>query len=248
MVIYPDVDRRRCEKYFVEFLGSAQYNNLKKDIKLLMDSFELYKRFLPLDLLTDKPPYWWPGYGTFEVVAGSILTQNTKWERVERSLDNLRDNALLSLEALAEADVDILMMLVRPSGFYKNKARYLKMLCMAIIDKYGDFERFVHEVDRDWLLEQKGIGPETADSILCYGCRRDVMVVDAYTAKLLREFGYLFESYSELQEWCEISIRANCKEENLPIIFANFHGMIVEYVKRHSKGKTVDISLLAGLY
>jgi endonuclease-3 related protein len=205
------------------------------------NSLELYERLLALDLMLDKPPYWWPGYGTFEVVAGSILTQNTKWERVERSLDNLRDNTLLSLEALAEADVDILMMLVRPSGFYKNKARYLKMLCMAIIDKYGDFERFVHEVDRDWLLEQKGIGLETADSILCYGCRRDVMVVDAYTARLLEAFGYKFESYCDLQEWCEVSIRTEYEQKDLSMIFAGFHGMIVEYIKRHKKGKSVNL-------
>ena len=210
----------------------------------LQDSFELFSTLEALKLLKDSPPLWWPSYGTFEVVVGSILTQNTQWERVQISLDNLRIKELLSLHVLAYCDNEELMELIRPSGLFKAKAQALIRLSSAICDDFGDFETFALTVDRDWLLSQKGIGPETADSILCYACARPAMVVDSYTARLLNAFGYEFESYDELQEWCEAGIRGYFDTVQLPAAFARFHGMIVEYVKRNSKGKLVNIEIL----
>jgi endonuclease-3 related protein len=96
-------------------------------------------------------------------------------------------------------------------------------------------------VDREWLLSQKGIGPETADSILCYACERPVMVVDSYTARLLHTFGYAFENYHDLQEWCEDGLRKLYNDFELVTLFAYFHGMIVEYVKQNANGKEVII-------
>ncbi len=212
---------------------------------MLSDSYALYTTLEKLNLLENSPPMWWPGYGTFEVVVGSILTQNTQWSRVEQSLANLRIHALLDPARLAECPHDILMELIRPSGLFKAKASNLIRLCRTMIEEYGDFENFAFAVDREWLLRQKGIGPESADSILCYACARPVMVVDAYTARLLRSYGYEFESYDELQEWCEAGVRNYFAEEQLPEIFARFHGMIVEYVKGNSKGKAVNVERIS---
>jgi len=208
----------------------------------LHDSFELFSALERLHLLENSPPLWWPAYGTFEVVVGAILTQNTQWSRVQISLDNLRNNGLLSSDALAHCDVEVLMELIRPSGLFKAKAQNIIRLSRAMMDDFGDFENFSFSVDRDWLLSQKGVGPETADSILCYACARPAMVVDSYTARLLNAFGYEFESYDELQEWCEAGVRISCDEIQLPAAFARFHGMIVEYVKGNSKGKVVVIT------
>lgn len=210
----------------------------------LTDSFELFSALESLKLLDDYPPLWWPSYGTFEVVVGAILTQNTQWSRVQISLDNLRIRELLSLHVLAHCDVEELMELVRPSGLFKAKAQTLIRLSTSIINDFGSFEEFALTVDRDWLLSQKGIGPETADSILCYACARPSMVVDSYTARLLNAFGYEFESYDELQEWCETGVRGYFDTVQIPAAFARFHGMIVEYVKRNSKGKVVKIEKL----
>jgi endonuclease-3 related protein len=136
------------------------------------------------------------------------------------------------------------MELIRPSGLIKAKSKNIILLCQAILEDFGSFELFKDEVTREWLLAQKGIGPETADSILCYACLREVMVVDSYTARLLRTFGYEFENYSDLQEWCERGIREHCDESILQRTFAHFHGMIVEYVKRNTNGKSVIIPQL----
>lgn len=208
----------------------------------LNDSYDLYSWLEKKELLAHKPSYWWPEYGTFAVVIGAILTQNTKWEKVERSLENLRAYGLLSLEALHAADFDLLMELIQPSGLYKSKALYLKRLVGAIVEQYGDFEMFKSDVDREWLLDQKGVGPETADSILCYACERSEMVVDAYTARLLGAFGLEYEAYDDIKGWCSDGLRDTFPTEELAERYALFHGMIVEYVKANSKGKTVKIS------
>ena len=208
---------------------------------MLSDSFELFSALERLKLLENSPPLWWPGYGTFEVVVGAILTQNTQWSRVEQSLANLRERELLDPAMIAQCHNESLMELIRPSGLFKAKAANLIRLCRHLLDEYGDFETFSLSVDREWLLSQKGIGPESADSILCYACARAVMVVDAYTARLLNAFGYEFESYDELQEWCEAGVRNYFDEVQLNAAFARFHGMIVEYVKGNSRGKAVNV-------
>ncbi len=199
----------------------------------ITDSNALFERLQNLALLEHKPKFWWPEYGTFEVAVGAILTQNANWNRVEVSLNNLRVFGLLELEAMLTCNDDMLIESIRPSGLFQSKSRYLKQLCKAISEDFGDFESFTCNVSREWLLEQKGIGKETADSILCYACKRNVMVVDAYTQRLLNALGYECEDYDDLQAWFST-------EDAL--MAAQYHGMIVEYVKRHSKGKKVDVS------
>jgi len=210
----------------------------------LHDSLDLFRALERLNLLENSPPLWWPSYGTFEVVVGAILTQNTQWSRVQLSLKNLREAKRLTPQSLLECESEIVMELIRPSGLFKAKAQTLIRLSQAILDDFGDFENFAFLVDRNWLLSQKGIGPETADSILCYACERPVMVVDAYTARLLKAFGYEFDNYHDVQEWCEIGMRGYFDTLELPVRFAWFHGMIVEYMKRNSKGKTANVKLL----
>lgn len=182
---------------------------------------------------------WWPNSGSFEVIVGAILTQQTKWEKVEKSLENLRIHNLLHLEKIAQIDIKILADLIKPSGFYNTKAKRLKTLCYSIVEAFGDFDNFQNQVSREWLLEQKGVGPESADAILCYACGREVLVVDNYTNKLLKSFGYEFETYEELQEWMMGSIEENLDsiyalyegKINLSTIYSRFHGKIVELGK-----------------
>jgi len=202
---------------------------------------DLYLSLQKLDLLKTSPEFWWPNAYRFEVVVGAILTQNTQWKRVEESLDNLRSNDLLTLEAIAEAPEELLVECVRPSGFFKAKSKNIKSLCRNIIGDFGDFENFCFEVSREWLLAQRGIGFESADAILCYGCGRTVMVVDKYTQQLLAALGREFEDYDELQAWC---MGGFSDGEHLARELALFHGMIVEYMKKNKKGRAVDISAI----
>lgn len=211
---------------------------------LIEDSYQLYKLLEKQDLLKGKPPMWWPAYGSFEVVIGAILTQNSQWTRVEVSLENLRKASLLDLEHLGATEIHRLEELIAPSGLFKSKAKYIKTLALSIQESYGDFETFAQKVSREWLLKQKGVGPETADSILAYACKREAMVVDAYTARLLSAFGYEFSSYDDLQEWCVKGLEKRCTSEELVRVYGLFHGMIVEFVKANSRGKKINIESL----
>lgn len=198
----------------------------------MSDSRELYERLLTCNLLKNSPKFWWPSYGTFEVVLGVILTQNSQFKRVEISLENLKNNSLNTIDNVLTCKSELLIECIKPSGMYINKSNYILTLCQAIKDDFNDFKNFTCKVDREWLLSQKGIGKESADSILCYACKRNVMVVDAYTNRLLKALGYEFEDYDELQSWFDVDDA---------LMAANFHGMIVEYMKNNSTRKSVKL-------
>lgn len=203
------------------------------------NSYELLMELRKKNLLKNKPRYWWPNFGTFEVVVGAVLTQNTKWENVEKALDNWkRENKGWNVEDVASFEPLYLAEIIKPAGFYNQKAKRLIMLSRNILRDFGNFENFKENVDREWLLAQKGVGFETADSILCYACGREIMVVDSYTKRLLKKAGYEFESYDEMREWCERGVEENWDkiakfyENDLNLCFARFHGKIVEYMKK----------------
>lgn len=209
---------------------------------MITDSFDLFMKLKALDLLGNSPRFWWPNAHTFEVVVGALLTQNTKWESVEKSLANLKNHHILtpdndeSLQNLANSTPEMLMACIRASGFYAQKSHRLLALAQRILEDFGDFASFVVGVEREWLLAQKGIGLESADAILNYACRREVMVVDRYTHRLVARLGFEFEDYESLQEWCMRGVGENLHllegYEGLDEVFARFHGKIVEFSKR----------------
>ena len=230
---------------------------MTKNLRLLgqymNNSFELLVALKNKGYLkTTRDPLWWPRSGTFWVIIGAILTQQSKWENVEKSMENLERAGIDSLEMLSALPIEQLSEYIRPSGFYNTKAKNLHLLTHAILKEFDSFEVFCTRVDREWLLAQKGIGAESADSILCYACKQEAMVVDAYTARLLTSFGYSFESYAELQEWVEEGLLSNLskihvlygKEMSLNELYARFHGKIVEFCKENSRGKTVFVDSL----
>ena len=203
------------------------------------NSYDLFVFLKQKNLLENSPAYWWPSHGSFETFLGAILTQNTKWVNVEKSLENLRKHDLISVEKIADVDLPLFIELITPSGFKNQKSIRLKQICKNIIDDFETYENFENTVSRQWLLNQKGIGPESADAILCYACKRDEIVVDAYANRLLQKFGFEFESYEELKSWLEFGINENLDkitgfyefDISLNQIYCRFHGKIVEFMK-----------------
>ncbi len=193
------------------------------------DSASIYTFLEKKNLLKESPKYWWPHAGSFEVVVGAILTQNTTWKNVARSLESL--GGYLELEAFVQLDEVVLKEKIRPSGFYNQKAPRLLNLAKNIEAEFGNFYFFQKRVTREWLLSQKGIGEESADAILCYGCFREEMVVDTYTKRFLAEFQIEFKKYDAYKAFLEEGIRKRYTK-NLNLHYARFHGMIVEYNKQ----------------
>jgi endonuclease-3 related protein len=153
------------------------------------------------------PQHWWPAETPFEVMVGAILTQNTSWKNVERAIDNLKGVGLMSLEALSTLPSGLLAEYIRPAGYYNIKAGRLHNLLTFINEHHGgDLQAFLDQPLphlREQLLSIKGVGRETADSILLYAANLPVFVVDTYTHRILvrhqvidEEFGY--EAIQEL--------------------------------------------------
>ena len=196
----------------------------------LPDSHTLYQKLQQLDLLTHRPRWWWPNAGTFEVVIGAVLTQNTTWHNVEKSLANLQGHT--TLESFLQLDETELKERIRPSGFYNQKAPRLRIIAKNIKSEFGTFESFQNKVTRSWLLAQKGIGEESADSILNYACFKDEMVVDTYTKRLLAIYGIELKNYGAYKAYLQEGLQRHYSKEELALHYARFHGMIVEYNKR----------------
>ena len=155
------------------------------------------------------PQNWWPAESRFEVIVGAYLTQNTNWGNVEKAIANLREARVLSLKAMREIPVSKLEKLVRPSGFFRQKARKLKAFIVFLDNKYsGSLARmFAQPTEklRAELLELNGVGPETADSILLYAGNHPVFVVDAYARRVLERHGMITakKSYEEIRAMIE---------------------------------------------
>jgi endonuclease-3 related protein len=142
------------------------------------------------------PQHWWPAESPFEVVVGAFLTQNTAWANVELAMANLRRARVLSVAGIRRTTLPELEALVRPAGYFRQKAERLKLFVEHLDAHYhGRLEGLFAQPTpalRLELLALKGIGPETADSILLYAARHEVFVVDTYTRRIFERHG-LFE-------------------------------------------------------
>lgn len=193
----------------------------------------LYKQLKKQHNISSK---WWPTSGKFkprefEIVVGAFLTQNTNWRNVEKALANLIEAKKLTAKDIAETPLTTLQRLVRPSGFYRQKARRLRDFCRFIDNFDGDFYR---DVTREQLLAISGVGRETADSILLYACNRTFFVIDAYTRRLLTRMKIINgkEKYDEIRELFENSLPKKVR------LYKEFHALIVENEKRAKNYKS----------
>ena len=134
------------------------------------------------------PMHWWPAKSPFEVIVGAILTQSTAWGNVELAINNLRVAKMLTPSAIWNVSPSRLASLVRPSGYFRQKAKKLKAFARFLRNDYaGSVSRMFRAPTaelREKLLAVHGIGPETADSILLYAGNHPVFVVDAYTHRI----------------------------------------------------------------
>jgi endonuclease-3 related protein len=167
---------------------------------------------------------WWPADTPFEVVAGAILTQQTKWENVEKAIKNMKERRCMEAESLSRIELEEIEELVRCTGFYRQKAKRLKDISIFFFENPDILEKPVDEL-RDVLLSLNGVGEETADSIVLYAADKPRFVIDAYTRRICRCMG-IEGGYSELQSLFEDSI-----PEDVPV-YKEFHALIVEYGKQ----------------
>lgn len=177
------------------------------------------------------PRHWWPAETPFEVCVGAILTQNTNWGNVEKAIANLKTAGRLSVNGIAGLPQDDLATLIRPAGYYNLKAARLQAFTAFLQQQYqGSIDLLFAgpwQQTRTELLTVKGIGPETADSILLYAGQKTSFVVDAYTRRIFSRLGIVSDRI------CYEKLR-NCFMDQLsedPALFNEYHALIVELGK-----------------
>jgi endonuclease III related protein len=171
---------------------------------------------------------WWPARSRFEVIVGAVLTQNTSWKNVEEAIRRLKSGKLMDLQSMLAAKESCVREAVRCTGYYKQKTKSLKGICLFLMSELGRDLRKSRlpdtEVLREKLLSLRGIGPETADSILLYAFKRPVFVVDAYTIRIFERHGLINgnKGYVAVQSMVHDAFGRNHE------IFNRFHALLVE--------------------
>jgi endonuclease-3 related protein len=205
----------------------------------------LFDRFGPLS--------WWPAETPFEVCIGAILTQNTAWTNVEKAISALKHAEVMTPGALRDVDPGQLAQLIRPAGYFNVKSARLKeFVAWLFLHHAGSLEQmFAGEWQslRTELLQVRGIGPETADSILLYAGHKPTFVVDTYTRRLFHRLGLLPEDagYDHTRDIFMANLPADAQ------LFNEYHALIVEQCKQFCRKKPrcsgcplFDVCLFAG--
>ncbi len=212
-----------------------------------MNLLDVYKRLYDYF----GPQHWWPIHkaksyklkanSCFEICVGAILTQNTAWKNVEKAIDNLHAAEAVNPEAVLKIKIDKLAALIRPAGYYNQKAKKLKIFARWFLES-GTAKRKLSEL-RPELLSLWGVGPETADSILLYAYLRPVFVIDAYTKKMLACFGREMKEYEEYRKFFESNLPKSAK------LYNEYHALIVAWGKmRGNKEKSAEALRLIGAH
>jgi len=181
--------------------------------------------------------HWWPAETPFEVCIGAILTQNTAWTNVEKAICALKQAELMAPVAVRDVDQEQLAQLIRPAGYFNVKSARLKEFVAWLFRNHaGSLEQMFAG---SWLslrtdlLQVRGIGPETADSILLYAGNKPTFVVDAYTRRLFYRLGLLPEDagYDHTREMFMANLPADAQ------LFNEYHALIVEQCKQFCRKK-----------
>jgi endonuclease-3 related protein len=184
------------------------------------------------------PQKWWPADSVLECIIGTILTQNTTWKNVEKAINQLKQRGLISINRLSTISTDKLAQIIRSSGYYNQKAMKLKNFASFVNTNYaGNLDEMLGEqlyTLREKLLSIKGIGPETADSIILYAAKKPVFVIDAYTFRILNRHGLIAEdsNYQEIQDLFMDSLPDDAE------MFNEYHALLVKVGKERCKKKS----------
>jgi endonuclease-3 related protein len=181
------------------------------------------------------PQHWWPARTPFEVIVGAILTQNTNWQNVSLAINNLRNAGVLNPVKLYRLPEKKLAQLIRPSGYYNIKAKRIKHFLKFFFKNYQGNTKKMFKTGpkelREEILGVKGIGPETADSILLYAGALPIFVVDAYTKRILSRHGIISEDahYQQVQNLFMRRLKSNAR------LFNEFHALLVKLGKEYCR-------------
>ena len=200
---------------------------MKNQNKIKLFYNKLYKHY--------GPQNWWPAESKTECILGAILTQNTSWKNAEKALNNLSENYLLNFYNIDNITTERLASIIRPCGFYNQKAKTIKRFINLL---HIDYNMQIHYMEKEnldtlrkKLLKIKGIGPETADTILLYAFNKKSFVIDNYTNRFLLRHKIIDTntSYHELQDLITSNLPKDAP------LYNEYHALIVKLGKEHCR-------------
>ncbi len=136
----------------------------------------------------------------FKVLVTTIMSARTKDETTTAAAKRLFEKVkkISDLEKLSEKQIQ---KLIYPVGFYKNKAKYLRQLPMALKEKYNN--KIPHTVEE--LVHLPGVGRKTANLVVAVAFKKPAVCVDIHVHRIMNRLGYVktknpFETEMELRK------------------------------------------------
>ena len=197
------------------------------------------------NLLSDfgSPEKYWPQWCSKNksirdrelIIIGMILVQRTTWHNANMALKNLKNEGLLSIDKIANlTELDELIRLIRPAGFFQSKPKRLFEICNFVKSNGGVKALLNGDTSklREELLEIKGVGKETADTILLYALDKPCFVIDEYTRRWVSKTGLKgIVGYDELQRFFHQSLKSD------PRVYQDLHALII--ISQKDKEKAI---------
>lgn len=211
-----------------------------------MKGYDIFRVFIELGI-SPKGFEWVDDFDDFSILSCIILGQSTRWENALLAHDGLKAAGICDIDALLALDFIQLASLIRPCGFYRQKAKKLHLLCFNIKKDFKSLSIFKKEASEQWLLGQNGVGHESCDSILNFLCKQAVLPVGSYFASLGAALGYECFDYLDLRSFYQAGIEENQAKLNQVLgskyelyqLYVYFHAQLTNYAKANIKKKVL---------
>jgi endonuclease-3 len=122
----------------------------------------------------------------------SLRTQDKNTAKTSQALFKVADTPRKILKLPRKK----LEKLIFSSGYYKNKAKTIKHVSKILLEKY----KGKVPSTREKLLEIKGIGPKTANIVLCFAYKQNFIPVDTHVHVISNRLGWVRTKSAEKTE------------------------------------------------
>lgn len=117
----------------------------------------------------------------FKVLVACIISQRTREENTDKAVKQLFKKAKIPKQIL-KLSIRELEQLIKPAGFYRQKAKRIKQVCKILLKKGTP-------KTREELLKLPGVGFKTADVVLAYGYNIPAIPVDTHVNRISKRLG-----------------------------------------------------------
>ncbi len=130
-----------------------------------------------------RGPLRWRRRDPFFVLISTIISQRTR-DETTRAVSERLFSRFGDPEALASAPLEELEEVLKPAGFYRQKARRIREVAKAILDNGGRVPDTL-----DGLLKLPSVGRKTANCVLVFAYGKPAIPVDTHVHRISNRLG-----------------------------------------------------------